>query len=152
VDWGTPIGTALGAVVGVGSTLLSERARWSLGRADRRRDALKSSYAAYLANLAKAVEQVWHAARDHREGWLDAAMTSMRDHEVQEARFDLSLVAPQNVVRQAEVVSIRFSEWRDIVGQGARQGEEPFEAAWHDYYAQRAELLELMRDSLEPLD
>jgi hypothetical protein len=149
VDWGTPIGTALGAVVGVGSTLLSERTRWSLGRGDRRRDALQASYASYLANLAKAVEQVWHAAREHHDGWSDAAMRSMRDHEVQEARFSLSLIAPLKVVRQAEIVSVEFAVWRDVVGQGARLGEEPFETAWRSYYAQRSALLELMRDSLQ---
>lgn len=152
MDWGTPIGTALGAVVGVGSALLSERTRWSLGRDERRHDALKVSYSVYFASLAKAVEQVWHSAREHQERWSDTAMTAMRDHQVQEARFDLSLLAPKNVVLQAEVVSMRFVEWRDLVGQDARHGDDAFEAAWRGYCAARNELLELTRDTLGALD
>lgn len=148
MDWSTAVGTVLGAVIGAGSAVLSERARWSLGRVDRRRDALKSSYASYLANLAKAVEQVWHAAREHGDGWLQQAMTSMQDHEVQEARFDLSLIASADVVREAEEVSIRFAEWRDIVGDDHRQGDDAFQTAWNTYRASRDALLETMRATL----
>lgn len=123
-----------------------------MGRADRRHDALKSSYASYLGSLTRAAEQVWDAARDHREGWSDAAMASARDHRLREARVDLSLVAPQEVVRQVDAVSIRFFEWRDAVGQGARQGDEPFDVPWQAYTAQHGELQKLMRDSLKALD
>jgi hypothetical protein len=149
MDWSTPIGTALGALTGIGSAIFSERARWSLGRGDRHHDALKASYAGYMASLAKAVEQVWHAAREHGDGWIGKALTAMRDHEVQEARFDVSLVAPEGVAEQAEEVSVRFARWRDIVGTGSRQGEEPFEQAWNDYLASRKLLLRMMRDTLD---
>jgi hypothetical protein len=148
MDWSTPVGTVLGAVIGTGSAVLSERARWSLGRVDRRRDPLKSSYACYLANLAKAVEQVWRAAREQGDDWLNQAMTSMQDNGVQEARFDLSLIAPANVVREAEEVSIRFAEWRDIVGAGHRQSDDAFEKAWAAYRASRDALLGTMRSTL----
>jgi hypothetical protein len=146
--WITVIATVLGAVIGTGSAVLSERARWSLGRGDRRRDALKESCARYLASLAKAVEQVWHAAREHGDGWLDQAMTAMRDHEVQEMRFELSLIAPADVTRRAEEVSIRFAEWRDSAGKGARQGDEIFEEGWVAYRTSRDDLLEMMRWTL----
>jgi hypothetical protein len=148
MDWSTAVGTVLGAVIGTGSAVLSERARWSLGRVDRRRDALKSSCACYLANLAKAVEQIWHAAREHGDGWLHQAMTSMQDHGVQEARFDLSLIAPASVVGETEEVSILLAEWRDIVGAGARQGDDAFEKAWTAYRASRETLLGTMRAAL----
>lgn len=78
---------------------------------------------------ALAREQVWQAAREHGDGWLDTAMTSMRDQEVQEARFELSLVAPAAVVDQADDASIRFSQWRDIVAAGFQQDDEAFEQA-----------------------
>jgi hypothetical protein len=147
--WVTLIAAALGAVIATGSTLLSERARWSLGRSDRRRGDLKQSYASYLASLAKAVEQVWHAAREHDEKWSDRAMTAMRDHEVQEMRFELSLIAPIRVTRQAEEVSVLFAAWRDAAGAGARQGDEIFEKGWTDYCTSRGDLLEMMRRTLQ---
>src|SRR6266699_2740294 len=149
MDWSVPIGTVLGAVVGIGAAVLSERARWSLGRDDRRRDELKSSYARYLTNLAKAVERVWHAAYQHSDGWLERAMTAMQDHEVQGARFDLSLIAPAGVVHQAEEVSTRFAEWRDVVGTDSRQGDEEFQNAWAAYRASRDSLLRIMRSTLD---
>jgi hypothetical protein len=94
------------------------------------------------------VEQVWHAAREHKDGWADVALTAMRDHEVQEMRFDLSLVSPAKVVEQAEEVSLHFTRWRDLVGAGSRQEDENFERAWSDYKASRSALLQIMRDTL----
>lgn len=76
-------------------------------------------------------------------------MTAMQDHEVQGARFDLSLIAPAGVVHQAEEASTRFAEWRDVVGTGSRQGDEAFQNAWAAYRASRDSLPRIMRSTLD---
>jgi hypothetical protein len=151
MDWGTPIGTALGAAAGIGSAILSERARWSLGRDDRKRETLKTAYVAFLTNMTKAGEQVWHASRQRPPGWQDAILTALRDNDVQTARFSLMLEAPAGVREQAEDLFNRFISWRDIAHEGSRRGEASFDEAWLAYRTSRSILQDVMRPTLDSL-
>jgi hypothetical protein len=51
VDWGTLVGTALGALLGVSTTLLGERSRWHREDASRERAAKRQLYSEYLGAL-----------------------------------------------------------------------------------------------------
>lgn len=51
VDWGTLAGTALGALLGVSTTLLGERSRWRRENTSRERAAKQQLYSEYLAAL-----------------------------------------------------------------------------------------------------
>lgn len=148
MDWVTPIGTALGAAAGIGSAVLTERARWSLGRNDRKREALKAAYIAFLTSMTKAGEQVWHASRERPPGWQDAIMTALRDQDVQSARFSLMLEAPASVREQAEELFNDFISWRNVAHEGARRGEPAFDEAWLTYRASRSTLQDVMRPTL----
>ena len=148
MDWVTPIGTALGAAAGIGSAVLTERSRWSLGRSDRKREALKAAYIAFLTNMTKAGEQVWQAARERPPGWQDAIMTALRDQDVQTARFSLMLEAPASVREQAEDYFDRFISWRNVAHEGSRRGEAAFDEAWLAYRASRSTLQDVMRPTL----
>jgi hypothetical protein len=149
MDWVTPIGTALGAAAGIGSAVLTERARWSNGRSDRKREALKASYVAFLTNLTKAGEQVWHASRERLPGWEDAIMTALRDQDVQAARFSLMLEAPATVREQTEKLFDCFISWRNAAYEGSRRGEAAFDEAWLAYRAARSALQDAMRPTLD---
>ena len=149
MDWGTPIGTALGAAAGIGSAILTERARWSLGRSDRKRETLKAAYIAFLTNMTKAGEQVWHASRERPSGWQDAIMTALRDHDVQAARFSLMLEAPASVREQAENLFECFITWRNVAHEGSRRGEAAFDEAWLAYRSSRSTLQDVMRPTLD---
>jgi|SRR5947209_8262006 len=148
MDWITPIGTALGAAAGIGSAVLTERARWSLGRSDRKREALKTSYIAFLTSITKAGEQVWHASRERPPGWQDAIMTALRDQDVQLARFSLMLEAPTRVREQAEELFDSFIAWRNVAHEGSRRGEAAFDEAWLAYRTSRSTLQDVMRPTL----
>lgn len=148
MDWVTPIGTAIGAAAGIGSAVLTERARWSLGRDDRKRETLKATYIAFLTNMTKAGEQVWHASRERPAGWHDAIMTALRDHDVQTARFALMLEAPASVREQAENYFDCFISWRNVAQEGARRGEPAFDEAWLAYRSSRSALQDVMRPTL----
>ncbi|MFG3287929.1 hypothetical protein ACGF3G_03845 [Streptomyces sp. NPDC048179] len=51
MDWGTLAGTALGALLGVSTTLLGERSRWRRENTSRERAAKQQLYSEYLAAL-----------------------------------------------------------------------------------------------------
>lgn len=152
MDWLTPIGTALGAAAGIGSAVVVERARWSLGRSDRKRETLKAAYIAFLTNMTKAGEQVWQAARERQPGWQDAIMTALRDQDVQAARFSLMLEAPASVREQAENVFDCFLSWRNAAHDGSRRGETAFDETWLAYRASRSTLQDVMRPTLGSID
>ncbi|HZU58664.1 MAG TPA: hypothetical protein VFA06_22490 [Actinocrinis sp.] len=151
MEWSTLLGTALGATAGLGAAVLSERARWSLGRNDRKRDVLKTSYIGFLTNVTKAGEQVWHAAREHGPGWKDSILTALRDNDVNAARFSLSLEAPTGVRKCADELIAAFVAWRDIAHAGSRKGDEAFDQAWQKFGASRNALVDAMRLTLEPV-
>ena len=148
MDWVTPIGTAIGAAAGIGSAVLTERARWSRGRSDRQRETLKASYISFLTNLTKAGEQVWHASRERPPGWQDSIMTALRDQDVQTARFALMLEAPASVREQAENLFDSFISWRNVAHQGSRRGDLAFDEAWLAYRGSRNALQDVMRPTL----
>ena len=124
MDWAAPLGTAIGAVVGVSAAVVVERARRSLSRDDRRNDLRKAAYAAFLSALAGAVEQIWTAARQQH---ADA------------------LSAPADVVRQAEVVAAKLVSLREAVAEGSPWDGETYRNAWDDYYKVREEMIAYMR-------
>ncbi|MER7930006.1 hypothetical protein ABTY96_43930 [Streptomyces sp. NPDC096057] len=51
MDWGTLAGTALGALLGVSTTLVGERSRWRREDASRERAAKRQLYSEYLGAL-----------------------------------------------------------------------------------------------------
>lgn len=130
---------------------MTERARWSLGRSDRKREALKSAYIAFLTNMTKAGEQVWQASRERPPGWQDTILTALRDHDVQTARFSLMLEAPASVREQAEALFDSFIAWRNAAQEGARRGEAAFDEPWLVYRSSRSKLQDVMRPTLDSI-
>lgn len=53
MEWISPVSTALGAVIGVGSTLLTDRFRWRRERAGQNLDVRRQMYADYTAALSR---------------------------------------------------------------------------------------------------
>lgn len=148
MDWAAPLGTAIGAVAGISAAVVVERARWSLGRDDRRNDQRKAAYAAFLGALARAVEQIYSAARQQQGDRRQVALSALRDHSVQETRFELALSAPADVVGQAEVVAAKLVSLREAVADGASWDGEAYKNAWDEYYRGREEMIGYMRSSL----
>lgn len=68
MDWTTLAGTALGALVGIGSTLLADRARWRRDLADRTRQERRQIYVTVLTKYRLAYEGMYAAAAGHTEG------------------------------------------------------------------------------------
>ncbi|MCZ4607648.1 hypothetical protein O3S80_28580 [Streptomyces sp. Lzd4kr] len=68
MDWTTLAGTALGALVGIGSTLLADRARWRRDLADRTRQERRQIYVTVLTKYRLAYEDMYAAAAPARGG------------------------------------------------------------------------------------
>ncbi|MEV6397418.1 hypothetical protein AB0M39_22045 [Streptomyces sp. NPDC051907] len=101
MDWGTIIGTVTGAVIGVGATSLADRSRWRREQAASRSAIKRELYAAYLAAVAQAWNEIRAAVIDSDEPWPERArMASLayRNGGVYELRYQMAITAPPNIV------------------------------------------------------
>ena len=157
VDWSAPVSTLVGAVVGVGATMLADRSRWKRDRSRERDQLRRESYRNYLAAVIQAHEAMRAAATgtdgtDGTDGSPEskrAAITeAFRSADPYVHRFDLSLVAPCDVVTLAVAVFRRVRDIRDLLLSGAVAESVEYREAQRAYYDAIKEMSDAMRQDL----
>lgn len=156
VDWSVPVSTLVGAIVGVGSTMLADRSRWKQDRSRERDRLRRESYRNYLAAVIQAHEAMRAAANGTGGNGADgspeskrAAITeAFRSADPYVHRFDLSLVAPTNVVTSAVAVFRRLRDIRDLLLSGAVAESAEYRAVQRAYYDAIKEMSDAMRQDL----
>lgn len=122
MDWTPLAGTALGALVGVGSTLLADRARWSRDLADRTRQERRDIYVTVLTKYRLAYEAMHAAAvagRDELPAVREAAVReAFRASCCDEARETALICAPQEMSDVLETVYATLRELQDVFAAG----------------------------------
>ncbi|MFI7410489.1 hypothetical protein ACIBU0_17685 [Streptomyces sp. NPDC049627] len=153
MDWTTLAATALGALVGVGSTLLADRARWRRDMADRTRQERKQIYVTVLTKYRLAYEAM-HAAAVAGRGQDDGAReTSVREafrsSGCDEARETALICAPQEMSDVLENVYATLRDLQDAFAAGDPPLDSPelqarrlkhAEAVWAARAAMRRDL------------
>ncbi|MFC7305800.1 hypothetical protein ACFQVC_16430 [Streptomyces monticola] len=126
MDIGTLIGTGLGAVVGVGSTLMADRVRWKRDRAARREDLKRELYGEYLAALTRTRNQLKDLVkarnftpdeRAHQAGEL------YREGGAYELRYQMSITAPEQVVKRSDDALRKLRDVRDRLQEQVTDSE-----------------------------
>lgn len=115
MDWGTLIGTALGASVGISATMLAERSRWKRETSARERAEKRQLYGEYLAALSRTRNELRALARSHAtpadERGREAGK-AFRSGGAYELRHQMVLIAPEPV----SALSVRtLHTLRDLV-------------------------------------
>lgn len=116
MNWGTLVATALGAVLGAGSTLTVDRSRWRRDHHSREQVARRELYGQYLASLALATHQL----RDlRRPGLLTADERMRRAGEVlsesgaYQLRYQMLITAPDLLEAPTEEAFTSIRRLRD---------------------------------------
>ncbi|MER7768816.1 hypothetical protein [Kitasatospora sp. NPDC096140] len=132
MDWSPFASTALGAVIGVTSTLIADRVRWRRDHRDRHRDAKRLLYAEYLAALSRTWNEIRQAARnptlpaDERGRVAVEAFKSGGSYEL---RYQVSITASDGV-EQSSVTAFRaLRDLRDLVESGVTYTEPEYQEA-----------------------
>ncbi|MFF4787892.1 hypothetical protein ACFY3E_42075 [Streptomyces griseorubiginosus] len=155
MEWGTIVGTVLGAVVGVGSTLVADRARWRREQSARDRESKRQLYADYLAALSRTRNEFRSLVRqldltvEERAG---AAGRSFREGGAYELRYQVALVAPEAVTVNAHQALHWLRDMNDIVEQGVVRGDERWERSHGAFSDALSALRVAMRTDLEVTD
>ncbi|WP_406254996.1 hypothetical protein [Streptomyces chartreusis] len=127
MDWTTLAGTALGALVGIGSTLLADRARWRRDLADRTRQERRQIYVTVLTKYRLAYEDMYAAAARHPEGGAREASVqeAFRASGCDEARETALICAPQEMSDVLENVYATLRDLQDVFAAGEPPLDSP---------------------------
>lgn len=151
MDWAPLVSTTLGAVIGIASTLATDRARTRRGRQDTDRAARQQLYGDYLAALARTRNQIRMAARPTA---LPAAERTRRAAEAfhegnaYELRYQIAVVAPQPVVEASTAAFRALRDLRDHVEAGAHHTSPDYVQARDRWELLLTELRRTMRRDL----
>ncbi|MFE6679286.1 hypothetical protein [Streptomyces sp. NPDC057729] len=145
MEWTTLVSTMLGAVIGVGSTLLAERLRWRRDVGERDRELLRSSYVQFLEALTQARDVISQASRAPDATQLEQVLSALLEHGVHVKQYQLELLAPAHVVSKARDAGYTLALYRDAVVAGARRDDPECADARRAFRAAREELMEAMR-------
>lgn len=150
MEWTALISTALGAVIGVGSTLLADRLRWKRDTGERERETLHATYAQFLEALTQARDLISHASRDFTAAEEDrrSVMTALLDHGVHVKQYQLELPAPPQVVEKARDAADKLAAYRDVVVEGGKRDDPECTQARRAFRSSRQELMEAMRGAV----
>ncbi|MEO3847653.1 hypothetical protein ABGB09_08350 [Streptomyces sp. B8F3] len=151
MEWISPVSTALGAAIGVGATLFSDRLRWRREREDRALESRKQLYADYSAALSRIRTALNEAAHDQS---LSGEERRQRVRELflapgaYELRHQLAILAPEAVITVSSRAFKILRDTRDSILEGAGAGSAEYAELEDAFDSAVAELRRVMRADL----
>ncbi|GAA0598117.1 hypothetical protein GCM10010394_29610 [Streptomyces crystallinus] len=146
------VGTALGALIGMGGTLFAERARWRRNLGEQERGELRTAYARYLDAATLARDAISLASRnvDLEPGErAELARSAIHDNAVYARQYELELVAPAEVVTKAREATKALGVYRDAVMAGATYETAECAGARRAFRGVRQSTMDAMRVTLD---
>ncbi|MER5639499.1 hypothetical protein ABT095_21385 [Kitasatospora sp. NPDC002227] len=140
MDWSSFASTALGAVIGVTSTLIADRVRWRRDHQDKQQAARRQLYADYLAALSRTYNEIREAARNTAAPDGDrarAAVAAFKEGGAYELRYQVSITAPETVEEPSVSAFRALRKLRDLVESGTKYDDPEYVAAreeWDDLF------------------
>ncbi|MER7048949.1 hypothetical protein [Streptomyces jumonjinensis] len=122
MDWTTLLATGLGALIGVGSTLVGDRIRWRRDTSEIDRERLETRCVELLEALTNARDGISLASREVDTAASDRAQlarASFAGQNVYAKKYLLELIAPADVAQLADEASYELTVYRDAVADGA---------------------------------
>lgn len=153
MDWIPLLSTILGAVIGVGATLVADWTRASRSQREGDRAIKRQAYGDYLAALSLTRHNLRVAARYSMASVDDRArlaFDAFKDAKAYEMRYQVALFAPDEVIEASTSAFNALRSLRDLVEGGGGTHDDPAYRAAQDQWANRfAELRHCMRSDLD---
>ncbi|MFJ9767258.1 hypothetical protein ACIRUY_25895 [Streptomyces erythrochromogenes] len=150
MNWGALISTLVGAVIGVGSTLLADRVRWRRELEQRGKDSRRELYGQFLTALNEAAESLWVVGLGDRRAAGIERLDELLRAEVHRTglyslREQVMILATEDVRRVADQAVDRVREYRDCLISGSAGGSPEERTAMDAYKSTIKVLREAMR-------
>ncbi|MFD4633695.1 hypothetical protein ACFVYR_33150 [Streptomyces sp. NPDC058284] len=142
--------TLLGAVIGVGSTLIADRISWRRERAGQSLDVRRQLYADYTAALSR----MRTALNECVQADIPAEERPLRVRDLflapgaYEIRHQLAIIAPQDVVEASRAAFVVLRDMRDLLLDGAADEAAAHRALEDEFDSVVAALRKVMRRDL----
>lgn len=137
MDFVPLVSTIVGAMIGVGSTLLVDRGRWTRDQRVQEEHAQQQLHADFIAAVARSADIVWIVAMEDQPPSQDGnhrARSAFREADLYTWRYRLALVSPARAVEASEHLLDALRRYRDAVAGGHRPGSPPYDEARNDYF------------------
>ena len=150
-QWVAVVGTALGAIIGLGSAFATDRVRWNREQLKDRREVRRELYSAYIAALTEIHESMRAISRDEQ---LTAAERGKAVHAAFQAggsyklRYQIAIVADQAVLDASEEAFQQMRDIRDIFVSGGRIESPRYQTQRDAWGARLRAMQHAMREEL----
>ncbi|MET9423892.1 hypothetical protein ABZY06_24745 [Streptomyces sp. NPDC006540] len=148
---------AIGAVFGIGATLITDALRWRRDKDQRWTEAKRSVYVRFLTSLAQAHSRMTVVAFREEPGASrqaavhDAFLSDPQHSDAKSVLRELAIAAPDHVYRAAGAVYEQLRAARDLLALHAAGVESPeYQQAIRPFFANLDALQQLMREDLQP--
>jgi hypothetical protein len=150
-QWIAVLGTALGAVIGIGSAFVNDRVRWRREQDRDRRGVRRELYASYIAALTEIHEAMraasGRAGLNHTER-AEAIYGIFQGGGLYQLRYQIGIVADQQVLDAAEAAFQQMRDIRDAFADGRRIRDPEYQTLRSDWGARLRDLQQAMREEL----
>ncbi|MFD8385172.1 hypothetical protein ACFV2X_42765 [Streptomyces sp. NPDC059679] len=157
MDWTTPISTLLGAVVGVGSTLLGETVRSKRDRGHQQYELRRQLYARYLEALTNTDSELQLLAIREQTPLDEADLrAAWRNHSLLSLNYEIALVGPPPVADAADTAYRSLRSMRNVLGRaevtlgnpGTSGDQDPGSAEWRDAHRAYIDAMAALRSAM----
>lgn len=152
VDWTTPVSTLIGALVGVGSTLLSETVRSKRDRGQQLHQLRRQLYARYLEALTSTDSELQLLAVRQQTPVDEADLrTAWRSYSLLTLNYEIALVAPTPVAATADTAYRALRAMRNVIGTTEVTVSTPGNsgsAEWRDVHRAYKDALAALRSAM----
>ncbi|MEU5614332.1 hypothetical protein AB0H03_37515 [Streptomyces sparsogenes] len=157
MDWTTPVSTLIGAMVGVGSTLLGETVRSKRERGHQLDQLRQQLYARYLEALTSTDGELQLLAVRQRTPVDEVDLrAAWRGHSLLALNYEIALVAPPPVADAADTAYRALRAMRNVIGttevtlgrRGAPEGGGAGAAEWDGAHREYIEAVAALRSAM----
>ncbi|MEV0781728.1 hypothetical protein AB0I52_01795 [Streptomyces sp. NPDC050423] len=151
MEWTALVATVVGAIIGVGSTLTTDRVRWRRDMGERDRETMRTVSAQFLEALTEARDAISDASRSGHlplDERAELARASTLAHGVHAKQYQLELLATQGVAQSARDAAYQLLLYRDTVVAGHLRDDPECAQTRRDFREARQKLMAAMRSSL----
>jgi hypothetical protein len=150
MEWISPVSTLLGAVIGVGSTLMADRISWRRDRAGQSLDVRRQLYADYTAALSRMRTALNECVQadfpvEERPQRVRELFLAPGAYEI---RHQLAITAPHDVVEASRSAFVVLRDTRDLLMDSAAVDGTAYRALEDRFDSAVAELRKIMRRDL----
>lgn len=157
MEWGTLAVAGIGAVFGIGTTLLSDALRSRRENDQRWADTKRIVYMRFLSSLAQAHSRITGVAcrvdpgPARQQAVHDAFHSDPQHFDAKAVLRELALAAPDHVYRAAVPVYHQLRAARDLLASTSLGVDAPeYQQVIQPFFADLEALQQLMRDDLQP--